>query len=201
MQKKKIIGLAGEIASGKGTVAEYIKNNYRGSLYRFSTILRDILDRLYLKQSRENMQKLSTAMRENYGQDLFSKVLNKDIKNDSAEIIVIDGIRRESDIKCLKKMDEFKLVYIEVDIKTRHRRITNREENSDDKNKSFEQFSKDHSGEAEAQIKGLKNIADEVIDNNGSLDELYKQVDEILKLKDKISENNNEIKKHKSYNL
>jgi len=38
------------------------------------------------------------------------------------------------------------------------------------------------------QIKELKTIADEVLDNNGSLDELYKQVDKILKLRNKASE-------------
>ncbi len=181
--QKKIIGLAGEIASGKGTVAEYIKKNYQGSIHRFSIMLRDILDRLYLNQSRENMQKLSTTLRNNYGQDIFSKVISQDVKNDSAEVIAVDGIRRESDIEYLKKIDGFKLVYLEADMKIRYKRLIRRDENSDDRNKTFEQFKKDHQGESELQIKELKSIADEVIDNNGSMEELYQQVDKILKNK------------------
>ncbi len=179
--QKKIIGLTGEIASGKGTVAEYIKKNYNGSIHRFSTILRDVLDRLYLDQSRENMQKLSTTLRKNYGQDLFSKVISQDVKNDSAKVIAIDGIRRESDIEYLKKIDGFRLVYLEADLEIRYKRLIKRDENSDDQNKAFEQFKKDHRGESELQIKELKNIAGEVIDNNGIMESLYQQVDKILK--------------------
>ena len=65
---KLILGIAGEIASGKGTVTQYIINEHKANSYRFSDMLRDILKRLYTEHSRENMQKLSTAIRENYGE-------------------------------------------------------------------------------------------------------------------------------------
>jgi len=59
--KKIILGFAGEIASGKGTAAKYLAEKYGSGYFRFSTILRDVLKRLYLDESRENAQKISTV--------------------------------------------------------------------------------------------------------------------------------------------
>lgn len=178
---KIILGLAGEIASGKGTTAKYICEKYNGSTHRFSTTLRDLLGRVYLPESRENMQKMSTIMRENFFDDILSSVIAKDVEQDEHQIIAIDGVRRLADTTYLKKIPGFKLVYIEADMEKRYERITGRGENTDDATKTFEEFKKDHEREAERRIKDLKNQADFVINNNGSLDDLYKQIDEIIK--------------------
>jgi len=177
---KIILGLAGEIASGKGVMAKYLTDKYGASSHRFSAVLRSILDRLHMEHSRENMQKLSTALRQSFGEDTLAKVISEDVKKDKSEIIAIDGVRRLDDIKYLRQLPEFKLVFIEADIRKRYKRIIRRRENPDDKNKTFEEFKKDHQRETEAQIKNLKNYADILIDNNGSLEELHKQVDRII---------------------
>ncbi len=168
------------MASGKGTAAEYISKNYKAKIYRFSTALRDILERLYLEEIRGNMQKLSTVLRENFGQDILARVITQEVKNDLNEIVVVDGVRREADIKFLKELPEFKLVYIEADIEKRHERISKRGENKDDNAKTFEQFKKELSQESELQIKSLKNIADYVIDNSNDIGCLYAEIDKII---------------------
>jgi dephospho-CoA kinase len=177
---KIILGLAGEIASGKGTVAKYINEKYFGSSHRFSTMLRDVARRMYMEESRENIQKISTLFRKNFSDDLMSKVIYHDVENDSHEHIVVDGVRRVPDIDYLKKLPGFKLVYIEADIEKRYERLTKRGENTDDNSKSFEEFKKDHERETELRIKDLKNIADFVVDNNGTFEELYAQIDKII---------------------
>ena len=180
---KIILGIAGEIASGKGTTAKYICEKHKGSSHRFSTMLRDVAKRMYLEESRENLQKISTIFRENFFDDILSSVIAKDVENDEHEVIAIDGVRRLADIAYLQKISGFKLVYIEVDMENRYERITNRGENSDDNSKTFEEFKKDHEREAERQIKDLKNQAEYVIDNNGDFENLYKQIDEIINKK------------------
>jgi len=177
---KIILGLAGEIASGKGTVAKYICEKYEGSSHRFSTMLRDVAKRMYLPENRENLQKISTIFRENFFDDILSSVIARDVENDSHEIIAIDGVRRLADIAYLQKLAGFKLIYIDADIKKRFERITKRGENSDDNGKTLEEFKKDHEREAELQIKDLKNKADFVVDNNGTFEELYAQIDKII---------------------
>lgn len=177
---KIILGLSGEIASGKGTVSKYIIEKYQGSSHRFSTMLRDIANRMHLEESRENLQKISTIFRQNFHDDILSEVIANDVKGDPHEVVAIDGVRRLADIAYLTKLPEFKLVYIEANIEKRYERITKRGENIDDVKKTFEEFRKDHEREAELQIKELKNHSDFILDNNGSFEDLYKQIDKII---------------------
>ncbi|MDD5589589.1 MAG: AAA family ATPase [Candidatus Portnoybacteria bacterium] len=187
---KLVFAFAGQIASGKGTATKYLVEKYGANSYRFSTMLRDILDRLYLDQSRENMQKLSTILRSNFGEDLFSKVIASDVKKDKKNIIAVDGARRPSDFAYLKKEASCKIIYIEADIEKRYERIIKRVENPDDRKKTFEQFKKDHKGEAELKIKDLKKEADYIIDNDSDQHHLYEQINGIIK---KVNRNNASI--------
>src|SRR3989338_3819410 len=95
---KIILGFVGPIASGKGTACQYLRDQHRAPTYRFSTPLRDVLDRLYLPQSRQNMQDLSLALRQTFGDDLLASVIAHDVAADQSPIIAIDGIRRPPDL-------------------------------------------------------------------------------------------------------
>lgn len=177
---KLILGITGEMASGKGTIAKHVKLEHNGNVHKFSTILRDVLDRLYLEQSRDNMQALSTVLRKTYGEDLLAKGMYHDAENDEHDLVVVDGVRRMSDITFLKELPHFKLVYVEADMEKRYERIVKRGENPDDAKKTFEEFKKAHEDESELQIKDLRNYANYIVSNDESYQELYKQVDDII---------------------
>jgi dephospho-CoA kinase len=177
---KLILGIAGEMGSGKGTVAKHVMLEHNGSVHKFSTILRDVLDRLYLEQSRDNMQALSTILRKTYGEDIMAKGMYHDAENDQRELVVVDGVRRMSDITFLKELPHFKLIYIEADMENRYERIVKRGENPDDAKKTFEEFQKAHENESEIQIRDLKNYANYVVNNDGVYADLYKQIDELI---------------------
>lgn len=179
--KKIIIGLAGEMGSGKGTVAKYIAEKYRGNHYRFSTMLRDILDRLHLEQSRENLPKISMALRSAFGEDIFDKVMVGDINKDDSEIIIVDGIRRLKDVENLRNVAGFSLIYIDANLENCFKRITERHENTDDTGKTLEEFKKEHTDEPETQIRALKDISNFAVENDGTLEELYVKIDDIIK--------------------
>lgn len=178
--EKIILGLAGEMAGGKGTTAEYLKEKYQGSSHRFSTMLRDVARRMHIEENRENLQKISTMFREGFFDDILSSVIAKDVEADSHSVIAIDGVRRMADIEYLKRLPGFRLVYIDASLENRFDRIRQRGENADDKTKTLEQFRKDHEREAERQIRDLKDKADFVIDNNGTKEDLYRQIDEMI---------------------
>ena len=177
---KKIIALAGEISCGKGTVVKYLIDKYGAESVRFSTILRDITNRLYLDESRDNLQKLSTSLRQTFGEDVLSKTIAEDAKRIQSDLVLLDGARRESDIKYLKEIPGFQLVYIDADPKVCYERITKRGENVDDSGKTFEEFLSDREKEAEKQIRDLKKIANHIIDNSGDEKALYDQIDSLI---------------------
>lgn len=179
--KKIVIGLVGRLACGKGTVAEYLKEKYEANVYRYSTILRDVLSRLYLEINRVNMQDLSTALREKFGEDLLAKVITEDVKKDPNKLIVVDGVRRMNDIKYLINEKGFFLTKVTAKPETRYKRITSRGENVDDTQKTYAEFLADETKEADAGIPTVMAKARREINNDGNLDDLYKQTDNLIK--------------------
>jgi dephospho-CoA kinase len=177
---KIILGISGEIASGKDTVGKYIAEKYEASPLRFSQPLRDMLDRLHLEQNRENMAHLSLYLRKAFGEDIFSKVLLADAKGKENDMVVINGVRRSPDIIHLENEEHFYFIYVETTPEARYARLIQRRQNTDDSTKTEAQFEKDALRETEIQIRDLKERADFVINNDGTLEDLYKQIDEIV---------------------
>ena len=178
---KIILTLVGPVSCGKGTICNYINEKYNGGSCRYSTIIRDLLDRLYLPQSRENLQNISTALRQQFGDDLLAKVIAEDVKKIDKKIVTVDGARRMPDLAELKKLTGFYLVYVDANEKARYERIVKRNENTDDRTKTFAEFQKDAQAETEIRIADMKNHADFIINNNGTVEELHAQVDDIIK--------------------
>ncbi|NCN07220.1 AAA family ATPase [Candidatus Falkowbacteria bacterium] len=181
IKDKIIIGLVGEMVSGKDTVADYLAKKYKSKTISFSQPLRDILDRLYLPQTRINMATLGTLLRAKFGQDLLAKTIIEGIKDSKNKIICLPNIRLESDMTELKKFKNFILISIETDQKIRYQRITKRLQNKDDKNKTWAQFLKDSKLATETKIKKISQKAQYSINNNTNYPDLYSQVDSIMK--------------------
>jgi dephospho-CoA kinase len=177
---KLIIGLAGKIASGKGTVAAYLQAKYQAEIFGFSTPLRDILKRLYLEASRPNLAGLSSVLRSQFGQDLLSRAITQDLQTAKSDIAVLDGIRRLPDIEQARQLPNFKLVQVITDENHRYERLTKRQQNPDDATKTFEDFLIDDQKESDRQIPDVMALADFTINNDGDLNHLQTQVDELL---------------------
>ena len=179
--KKIIIGLTGQIACGKGVVKNFLIENYQANDYRFSSILRDVLKRLNIEESRVNIAKMSTLLRQGFSEDLLAQAMAKDVKNDPSTFIVIDGIRRMADIKFLKELDNFFLVSIEAEAEIRYQRVVERNENPGDDKKTWEDFLVDERAETEQQIPETMGQANFTINNNGSWDELWQEIHNLVK--------------------
>jgi dephospho-CoA kinase len=180
MSKKIILGFAGEIAAGKGTCADYLKARFSAETFRFSTPLFDIARRFHLPADRDTLQRLSSSLRKEFGEDLLAKIMFEDARGATANLIVIDGVRRLEDVKYLRELPDFKLCYISAPMRARYERMVKRGEKADDATKTFEEFEKDHQREAERGITQLEAFAADVIDNSGSLPELHAALDAIV---------------------
>ena len=177
---KIIFGLVGSMASGKGTVKEYLEEKYNASGYTFSTMLSYVLERFHLEKNRDNLIKLSEIMRESFGEDIMAKTMAYDVEKDANEIIVVEGIRRMADIEYLTKLPGFVLIEIFANSKLRYDRITKRSEKADDKTKSYEEFMEDHKRSTEISINEVVKHATEKIDNNGNIEDLQDQLDKLI---------------------
>lgn len=175
-----IIGLTGPLASGKGTITKYLAEKYYAKAVKFSQPLRDMIHRCYVKETRNAMSELAQLMRKEYGNDILVRTLIQDLEKMDVPVAVFDGIRYEDEYKALRERKDFVLWAIDADDKKRYERLVSRGENDGDAALTFEAFKKQHELATEQMIPELMKKADVMIDNNESLEELYKRIDEIM---------------------
>ena len=120
------------------------------------------------------------ALRKHFGEDVLSKIISEDIKREKNKIVVLDGVRRSADIKYLKAVEGFYLIFIEADLKKRLKRLNARKEKIDDKEKEIGHFKKEHKSEVEIKIRQMKKIAHFVIKNNQGRSQLFRSIDVAL---------------------
>ncbi|MBI3495106.1 AAA family ATPase [Candidatus Berkelbacteria bacterium] len=177
---KKIFGFVGRGGSGKGTACNYLQEKYGAGYHRFSAILQQLTDRIYLEPSRDHLIRMSEVIRREFGEDTLARVIMRDVENDSATIVTVDGIRRLADILYLKEVSGFVLVHIDAAPETRLARIQARGEKPDDATKTLEQFLADEQRSTEKSIDEVLAHPHVTVHNNGTREELFAQLDALI---------------------
>jgi len=174
-----IIGIAGTIGAGKGTVVEYLKT--KGfSHYSSSDVLKRILSERGLELTRLNMSELANELMRDYegGVLHFSQKYSQG-NNDEAS--VFEALHRVSEGLYIKSIGGM-ILGIDAAVRVRFDRAIKRQEGAKD-NVTFEQFLADSEREDEGKtgsgpnIKAVIKMADSVISNNGTKEELETAVD------------------------
>ena len=177
-----VIGIAGTLGAGKGTVVQYLKN--KGfSHYSSSGTLKDMLKQQGLAATRKNLSALADELAdENTGGIVH--FLHEQALRDGAKKSIFEAIHREKEADFIHKLGG-KVLGVDADIEMRYERITKRKEGEKD-DVTFEQFLNDSKREDEGKAGGTPNIravlakADFVVTNNGTVEELHSQIDEAL---------------------
>ena len=177
---KKVILITWLNGSGKWTLSEYLHERYGAILYRFSSPLYAILSDIWLPNTRDNLDTLSRSLREQFGQDIMGRGVRQYIQTHSNGIIVLDGIRRFATMQEFRELIDV-VIWIEASADTRYLRISQRSEKSGEFWMSQEEFDRQESLESERELLQFREIADIVIYNNWTINELYSQIDEYIK--------------------
>ena len=176
---KLVIGLVGEIGGGKTAVSNHLKEKYSASQHRFSQILMDVLDRLHLPHDRELLQNLGHSLRESLGDDVIVKAFEQDLKNETADIVIIDGIRYWNEVELLRKFEPNILIYVTAPAEARYERCKSRGEKGES-SISFEEFTQNENRETERFVSEIGEKADHKLENTGTLEELLQKLDSIV---------------------
>lgn len=181
MHKEKIIlGLVGETGSGKDTVAHYLDRRYNVELLRFSRPLKKTLDLFFEQSSKEDQAWLYLVFKERFGEDVLHKGVARYIAQHDG-IMCVNGMRMMMDLDFIRSFENNYIIYVTADQKLRWQRAVNRGEKSDD-DQTFEAFQKfEAAAETEQAIPAIGKNADFVVRNEGTMDELLWQVDDVMK--------------------
>jgi len=177
-----IIGLVGNLASGKGTAARYLAERHGAVIVRYSDSLREALGTFDLPVTRENMQDLSTLLRHHFGENVLAKAVARRARLAGEALVVVDGVRRLTDIEGLSELPGFSLVALTVDQQVRYQRCVTRNENDGDADMSLEKFKERDVAEAEVQIPQVMAKARFTINNSGTIEDLYRKIDDVVEV-------------------
>jgi len=180
-----IIGLSGTLASGKDTVAEYLKKNEGFGHISLSAILRGILEKEGTNVNLENLTRIGNSLRKKYGGDFLVKKAKK--KVDFSSNLVVSSIRQEGEVRALRKEKNFYMIFVDADPKIRFNRLIKRGRAGD--TNDFKKFIGTEKKQLGGTAGGMnlnvcKKMSDFLIINNGKLEEFEKKIkDTILTIK------------------
>ncbi len=179
-----IIGLTGKNAAGKGEAAAHLER--KGfSYFSLSDELREEATRLGLSHERDTMIRFGTELRSKHGVGYLASKVNEKIlalKKQVKDKFVIDSIRSPGEVLELLKNSDFMLIGIEADSKLRFDRMKKRGRSGDAS--TIEEFlaheGKENSSNASGQqLDACLAHAKIKIENNGTLDQLFKKMDAV----------------------
>ena len=178
-----IIGLTGKFACGKSEVANYLVKQ-KGFEYRsFSGLMEDDLKSQGKPATRENLIVIGNEMRENHGSDYWAERLLAGMTDNKN--YVVESFRNPAEVKVLRARPDFKLVFVDAPQKVRYDWMLNRGRVADNM-QPFTRFQELEALESKGptqssqQIDAVIATADAQLNNVGTLEDLFRDVDTLL---------------------
>jgi dephospho-CoA kinase len=178
----KVIGVIGQNGSGKDEVLKYLRAKYNMPFLSTGDMVRDIAVKEGKESTRENLQEISERYFQEFGKGIFVKMVAENMQQNGWSIGGITGIRSLDDVKILRNSFGKDCILINVYVsnpEVRYRRMLKRGEDRDPH--SYEQFLRQDTVEEELfHIQSAAQYANYSIGNDGSLDELYREIDRLV---------------------
>lgn len=183
-----ILGLSGFAASGKTEIANYLKEKYSFTILEFSQVIEEEAKRmglmknnLSLEEKKRVLSEVGAIIRKKYNDEaIFAKFLVKKIMEENTERVVVTGFRSRYEVEVFKDAfkENFYLVWVETDVRLRYERRKLQDPNF---NLSFEEFlERDENDSKRLGLDKIKDMANFFIENNSTLDDLKKKVDDFI---------------------
>lgn len=178
--KKKVfaIGLTGPNAAGKGLASKFFIE--RGFAYfSLSDVVREEAKKMNLSTSRDDLIFVGTKLREKFGLSVLAERTTYKLKEKN----IVDSFRHPAEVNYFREnVLFFYLLGIDASPDLRYERAKKRMREGDSIG-SFEDFLKKEESEnsdgAGQQLKKTFQLADEIVENSGSKDDLNKKLEPI----------------------
>jgi len=175
---KLIVCLTGMPGAGKSTIAEGLKpKGY--DVINMGNAVREEAKNRNLEPTRDNLGKLMLDLREKNGPGAVAELVKSQIDSSTADVILIDGVRSNSEIEVLRKFGIVKLLAIHASTDTRFDFLQKRGRSDDPQTK--EHFEERDNRELGVGISNSIALSDYAISNIGlTKDELIETAFKII---------------------
>jgi len=182
MKMKKIIAVVGMAGSGKSEVINYLKEKFRWPHVYFGQVIFDEMEKRGLGLSQDNERETREQLREEEGMGICAtrslEKVGESLQRSSN--VLIESLYSWEEHKIMKRAypEYYKVVAVFASPGMRFSRLKSRKQRP---LKTFEEFEERDRTEIEKTDKGGPiAVADYMIINEGSIDDLHRDVDRIL---------------------
>lgn len=179
-----ILGITGTIGAGKGTIVRHLEK--KGFAYfSVSEFLASVAKERGLKTDRVARRKIANEYRK-LGPEKLIEAVFKHAKGalKKKKDIVIESLHTPAEVSYIQKAGG-KVISVDADIQTRYARAQRRGSPKD--NVDYKEFVREQNREMASKNPHENNLATAIaaadfhLENNGSMHELFEEVDDILK--------------------
>lgn len=179
-----IIGITGTLGAGKGTIVDYLVQKKGFSHFSVRAFITGEINQRGLPVNRDSMVLVANDLRAKH----YPGYIVEQLYNHAAvtgDNCVIESLRAPGEVELLQKKPGFSLLAIDADPATRYERIVIRSNETD--HITFEEFLANEQREMNSIDPNRQNIskciemADYKLFNNGTIEELNQEVEELLK--------------------
>lgn len=178
----RVIGLFGLIGSGKDTVSDYLAKKHAYKAISMGDIVRELTAQRGLELNRDNLINVQREQVDKHGIKWFAEEVVRRIRANKWQRVTISGIRRPEDAQVPKQAFGKDMILVEVaaDPAVRFKRMRSRGRVGDPQ--TLEEFLRQEVLDDKTfGFAGTRAFVDHTVTNNGTPEELFKQVDELLK--------------------
>jgi dephospho-CoA kinase len=177
----RVIGVTGKIGAGKSSfIREFMSHHFDTERVATGDVLKETLDLWGLAATRERLLLLSSIIREKFGSQIISEVVQKRILMSNSQYVLIDGIRGENVMKVLRSFDNSLLVAIQAEDRIRYERIIQRGEKPDEAALSYTDFELLDQQVFQEEVTALEKEADIKIENNSNYNDFVTRIRTVI---------------------
>jgi dephospho-CoA kinase len=179
-----IIGITGTLGSGKGTVVEYLVMEKGFAHFSVRQFLLEEIRKRGLPENRDSMRIVANELRKKNSPSYITDQLYQQALKEGRNA-VIESIRTPGEIESLRSNGNFYLVAIDADPADRFERI--RKRNSETDHVDYKTFLENEEQEMTStdpnrqNLQRCREMADFIILNNGTVEELHNMVDKLFR--------------------
>lgn len=184
-----IIGVAGSFGAGKGVVVDYLRETRGFKHYSMSGFITEEVQRREMPVNRDSMIVVANDLRAIYGPTYILDTLFELAQKDGGNA-VIESLRAVAEARRIKELGGF-VIGVDADSKIRFERTQGRKSEKD--NVTYEEWLDQERRESNPHEPTKQNIfgalkeSNVMVQNNGALEELHAQIDDVLERFEKES--------------
>ncbi len=183
-----IIGIVSTIGAGRTTALTHLEENRGYYIYSLAQTLRSEARRQGIPIFRENLQSIGNQIRQTKdpGYLALQMLTNPEWLSSQTTVVIVDGFKHPEEVSEFRNRGNFILLGIDASVDLRWKRLEDRSRDGDPKSrKEFDKQDKLDRGLITGQTYSqrtneLLEMADEVIQNDSTFDDLEKNIDEYI---------------------